>query len=236
MWTGVRAHIELLEKFRVERHVIVGCRLFIHLTLLLFVFLIGWLLVRGLLLLRRLLGVLDDVGSEARPGIISGLNLLLLLLLSDHLEFTGGWDIFSLQYPLLLILCPLGLPGLEGTKLFGQRRELIIVYDVLAGTCLGLQMSILLGEGWELIIIDDVFIIFAIQILSPSEIGPELLRKRRQFVVVDETGLFTWLEVLERLELILGQILFILLAKCTKLVIIQGISLLLLWFEWTLTG
>lgn len=65
---------------------------------------------------------------------------------------------------------------------------------------------------------------------------PELLRKSRELIVVYDALLLARLEVLQRLDLVLGQILPILLTKCAKFIIIQSIILSFLLFNWTLPG
>jgi len=71
-----------------------------------------------------------------------------------------------------------------------------------------------------------VFLSILLLFLDLVEEGPELLREGRELIIVYDALLFASLEVLKGLDLVLGQILSVLLAKCTKFIIIKSIIIL----------
>jgi len=178
--------------------------------------------------------LLSDSRGETGAGVIRSFYLLLLLLLSYHPELASRRYILSFQYPLLGI--PLGLPRwLERSKLFGQCRQFIIIDYMFASPCFGLKRPELFGQSRYFIIVNYVFLSILLLFLHLVEEGPELLREGRELIIVYDALLFASLEVLKGLDLVLRQILSVLLAKCTKFIIIKSIIILgFLLFDRTL--
>lgn len=80
--------------------------------------------------------------------------------------------------------------------------------------------------------------LFLLILLSLCQVRSKLLGKGGKFIIVYGSCLFSCLEILKSLHLILWQILPVLLAKCTKFIIIKNIfsPLRLFLFDGTLTS